>query len=165
MANRPNRPNTDSIARLAKEIASDKRIKVAIKSEDGKLIPQYATKGSVGVDLKAKKRVQCPPGEVTQIGTGIYVEVPEGYELQIRARSGLAKQGLIVANAPGTIDSDYRGEIIVLMFNLTNTVFTFEHGERIAQAVLSPVARIEWERKKELGDTDRGNGGFGSTGK
>ena len=98
--------------------------------------------------------------------TGLYVEIPEGYEIQVRPRSGLAaKYGISVANAPGTIDPDYRGEIKVILVNLSNEVFELKPGERIAQLVVAQFTRIEWESVEQLSDTERGAGGFGSTGR
>jgi dUTP pyrophosphatase len=105
------------------------------------------------------------PGARTLIPTGLYMEIPPGYEVQVRPRSGLAyKRGLTVLNAPGTIDADYRGELGVLLVNTSNESQAIEPGERIAQLVVSPVYRIEWVEVDELGKTDRGSGGFGSTG-
>lgn len=130
-------------------------------------LPSYQTAGSAGMDLYAavtEPRILAP-GERTAIPTGIAVAVPMGYEAQIRARSGLArKQGIALVNAPGTVDSDYRGEISVLIINLGQEPVTIQRGERIAQVVICPVLRVEWEEVSELDDTERGAGGFGHTG-
>ena len=105
------------------------------------------------------------PGERTSVGTGIRIELPEGYEAQVRPRSGLAiRYGVTILNAPGTIDSDYRGEIRILLVNLGKDPFTIVAGDRIAQLVVAPVARVEWREDETLGLTGRGEGGFGSTG-
>lgn len=107
-----------------------------------------------------------PPGGRLSVGTGIRLEIPAGYECQVRPRSGLAlKHGVTVLNAPGTIDADYRGEVRVILVNLGENPFEIEKGDRIAQMVLAPVSRIDWKVKDSLSRTDRGSGGFGSTGK
>ena len=129
--------------------------------------PAYATPCSAGVDLKANIEEPVTLGmlERTMIPTGLYIQLPEGYEAQIRPRSGLAaKHGLSVTNSPGTIDSDYRGEICVLLVNLSKDPFTIEPGERIAQMVIARHERVEWEETDSLDETQRGEGGFGSTG-
>lgn len=130
-------------------------------------LPSYATEGAAGIDLHAA--VPAPliiePGKVALVPTGIRVAVPEGYELQIRPRSGLAlKHGITVLNSPGTIDADYRGTVGVILINLGNKPFTVNRGDRIAQAVLCRVERIEWEVADTLSETVRGSGGFGHTG-
>ncbi|MDQ2803151.1 MAG: dUTP diphosphatase [Pseudomonadota bacterium] len=130
-------------------------------------LPCYATTGAAGIDLLAAlvdpKRVA--PGQRALIPTGMAVAVPAGYELQIRPRSGLAlRHGIILANSPGTIDEDYRGEIQVIVLNMGDTAFTVERGMRIAQAVLAPVARVTWHEVTVLDATPRNVGGFGSTG-
>jgi len=120
------------------------------------------------MDLRANlsEPVVLQPLERRLIPTGLFMEIPLGYEVQIRPRSGLAyKHGITVLNTPGTIDSDYRGEVGVLLVNLSNEVFTIEHGERIAQMVVAAHGQVAWEPVSELSDTDRGAGGFGSTGK
>jgi len=127
--------------------------------------PQYMTPGAVGMDLCAAKSVSLTPGEIQLIPTGIKVAVPEGYELQIRPRSGLAIQGLGMVNSPGTIDNDYRGEIKICLINLGKSTFVIKKGERIAQAVLSPVVRARIRCVDYLDSTSRGKGGFGHTGK
>ena len=144
-------------------------MKVSILPELGVVLPEYATPGSSGVDLRAyfEDRISdcIEPGERKLIPTGIRVAIPEGYEIQIRPRSGLAlRYGITVLNTPGTIDSSYRGPVGVILFNSSQEPFEVKHGDRIAQAVLCPVLKIEWELVNELPETQRGEGGFGSTG-
>ena len=130
-------------------------------------LPQYETANAVGLDVRANttEAIRLAPLERAMVPTGLYVEIPEGYEIQVRPRSGLAaKYGISVANAPGTIDPDYRGEIKVILVNLSNEVFELKPGERIAQLVVAQFTRIEWESVEQLSDTERGAGGFGSTG-
>ena len=130
-------------------------------------LPSYATIDSAGVDLKAflDKPMELKPMERKIIGTGIKLALPEGFEAQVRPRSGLAaKHGISILNSPGTIDSDYRGEIGVILVNLSNQKFTVNRGDRIAQLVLAKYEKINWKIIKELPKTNRGFGGFGSTG-
>lgn len=130
-------------------------------------LPEYATEHSAGLDLRADlpQPLTLGPGERVLVPTGLFVEVPPGYEGQVRPRSGLAlKRGLTVLNAPGTIDADYRGELGVLLVNLSRDVQTIEPGDRIAQLIISPVTRAVLVAVEQLGDTARGPGGFGSTG-
>ena len=134
---------------------------------EGLELPAYATAGAAGCDLRAAvgEPTTIPPGGRALVPTGIAIAVPEGYEGQVRMRSGLAlKQGLILPNAPGTIDSDYRGEIRVIVANIGREPVTISRGDRIAQLVLAPVARARLERVKALPESERGPGGFGSTG-
>ena len=147
-----------------------KDIKVKIKKlyEDSK-VPQYATEGSSGVDLCAYledcQSVVLAPNERRLFPTGISVEIPVGYEGQVRPRSGLAvKYGITVLNTPGTIDNDFRGEIKVCLLNTSAIPYTVHHGDRIAQMVFTKVEKAEFEEVGELQSTDRGDGGFGSTG-
>ena len=131
-------------------------------------LPQYETANAVGLDVRANttEAIRLAPLERAMVPTGLYVEIPEGYEIQVRPRSGLAaKYGISVANAPGTIDPDYRGEIKVILVNLSNEVFELKPGERIAQLVVAQFTRSEWESVEQLSDTERGAGGFGSTGR
>ena len=139
---------------------------VKIKREANTIaIPQYATPGSAGVDLCSMKYCMIKPGEMSLISTGVYLEIPEGYEGQIRPRSGLVMNSrVIIPNSPGTIDSDYRGEIRVLLLNMGEDSFTLRFGDRIAQLVFVPVARAKFQEVKEMTPTKRGSGGFGSTG-
>ena len=129
-------------------------------------IPQYQTDEAAGFDLHSIEDIVIAPNERKLIGTGLSFEIPKGYEIQIRPRSGLAyKHGITVLNSPGTIDSDYRGEIKVLLINHSNESFEIKVGERIAQAVIQAVIQANFEEVEELNDTTRGAGGFGSTGK
>lgn len=142
-------------------------MKVRIINRSSNPLPSYQTEASAGVDLRAQlvEPVRLGPLERAVIGTGLYLELPEGYEAQIRPRSGLAaKQGISVLNSPGTIDADYRGEIGVILVNLSNESVTIGHGERIAQMVISRHERAEWVQVDVLNQTVRGSGGFGSTG-
>lgn len=130
-------------------------------------MPHYETLASAGMDLRAdlKSPITLKPLERAIVPTGLYMELPVGYEAQVRPRSGLAaKKGITVLNAPGTIDADYRGNVGVILVNLSNEDFTVENGERIAQMVIAKHERSEWEEVKSLSETDRGEGGFGSTG-
>lgn len=128
-------------------------------------LPAYATPQSAGMDLRAWEALTLAPGEIAAVGTGLHIELPEGYEAQIRPRSGLAlKKGISVPNAPGTIDSDYRGEIRVILVNLGREPFAVHRGDRIAQMVVAPVTRAEWQTADSLNETERAEGGFGSTG-
>jgi dUTP pyrophosphatase len=141
-------------------------IKVLTHGE-GLEAPAYATAGSAGCDLRAaiEASLLILPGGRVRVPTGLAVAIPEGYEGQVRVRSGLAHdKGLAVLNAPGTIDSDYRGEIRVIIANLGSEPVTLERGERIAQIIFAPVARASFEKVPELPSTHRGEGGFGSTG-
>jgi dUTP pyrophosphatase len=140
-------------------------IKIINKSNHD--LPHYETIASAGMDLRAsisESRI-LKPLERSVVGTGIFIELPVGIEAQVRPRSGLAaKKGVTVLNAPGTIDADYRGEIGVILVNLSNEEFTINNGERIAQLVIAKHERAEWIEVEELTDTSRGEGGFGSTG-
>jgi len=130
-------------------------------------MPEYATVGSAGVDLRAhlKEDVWIKPLERVMVPTGLFIELPGGYEAQIRPRSGLAaKSGVTVLNTPGTIDSDYRGEIKVILVNLSNEDFNVQNGDRVCQMVVHKYEKFEWEEASHLNSTDRGVGGFGHTG-
>ncbi|MDI9370518.1 MAG: dUTP diphosphatase [Synergistaceae bacterium] len=128
-------------------------------------LPEYATEGAAGVDLRSVEDTLLLPGERISVGTGVRLEIPMGYEGQVRPRSGLAiRHGVTVLNAPGTIDSDYRGEIRVLLVNHGKDPFNIAAGDRIAQLVIAPVSRVEWVEAESLEATERGEGGFGSTG-
>ena len=142
------------------------RIKIINKSNNP--LPEYATSLSAGVDLRANlsEPITLKPLERALIPTGLFIELPAGYEAQIRPRSGLAvKHGVSVLNSPGTIDADYRGEIRVVLVNLSNVEFVINHSERICQMVIAAHSTVEWEEVQELQDSDRGAGGFGHTGK
>lgn len=140
-------------------------IKVINKSQHE--LPHYETVASAGMDLRAniEEPVTLAPLERAIIKTGLFIELPVGYEAQVRPRSGLAaKKGITVLNAPGTVDADYRGEIGVILINLSNEPFTVTNGERVAQLVIAKHERADWKEVDELSTTDRGQGGFGSTG-
>lgn len=142
------------------------KIKIVNKSKHA--LPEYATKASAGLDLRANidSPITINSLERVLIKTGLFIELPVGYEAQVRPRSGLAfKNGVTVLNTPGTIDADYRGEIGVILVNLSNTPFVIEDGERVAQMVLAKHEQAEWQLTEELAETERGVGGFGSTGK
>ena len=143
-------------------------ITVPVQNESNFDLPTYATKASAGADLKAvlEAAVTLQPLQRKIVPTGLKIALPEGYEAQVRPRSGLAaKFGITVLNAPGTIDADYRGEIGVILVNLSNHDFIVKPGERIAQLVIAKYEQIKWKITQELPNTIRGNGGFGSTGK
>ncbi|BCI67727.1 deoxyuridine 5'-triphosphate nucleotidohydrolase [Acetobacter aceti] len=145
-------------------------VQVAVRRlprSEGLPLPSYATAGAAGMDLLAAvdSTVTVPPGERALIPTGLCIALPAGYELQIRPRSGLAlKHGITLPNSPGTIDEDYRGELCVILMNTGQEAFTVERGMRIAQAVVAPVFRVAWNEVDDLDSTERGAGGFGSTG-
>lgn len=145
------------------------KIEVKVFNESDNPLPKYETNGSAGVDVCAKIDVVIPGAETKLVPTGLFVQIPNGYEIQVRPRSGMSlKTGIRVANAPGTIDSDYRGEIQVIAWNTSNVQYTIQKGEKIAQLVLKEVPQIEWSQvydKDMLTTTERGVGGFGSTGK
>lgn len=143
-------------------------MKIKIVNKSRHPLPEYATVSAAGMDLRAnlEEAVVLKPLERTLVPTGIYIQLPDGYEAQIRPRSGLAiKHGIGIVNAPGTIDADYRGEIRVILVNLSNEDFTIQDGERICQMVIAEHARVEWEPVDSLDETERGAGGFGHTGR
>ena len=143
-------------------------IRVNIINKSKHALPAYATPQSAGMDLRAniEEAITLKPLERRLIPTGLFIELPVGYEAQIRPRSGLAlKKGITVLNTPGTIDADYRGEIGVILINLSNEDFVIEDGERICQMVIAQHAQAEWIEVEVLGETERGAGGFGHTGK
>ncbi len=154
------------------------QIPVSIVAKDPRFIPQYKTAGAAGFDIRIylgdvpegtpptdlpSKRLY--PGETAVFPTGLFMAIPEGFELQIRPRSGLSTKGIIVTNSPGTIDSDYRGEIGIILSNISKTDFILTHGERIAQGVLAQCILAKFVETEHLPETERGSGGFGSTGK
>lgn len=161
-----------SVAALAYCLTAGKNtifapMKVKIVNQSRHPLPTYETTGSAGMDIRAQldDPVVLQPLERTLIPTGLYIELPQGYEAQIRPRSGLAaKKGITVANAPGTIDSDYRGEIKVIVINLSNDTHTLQDGERVAQMVIAKHEQVGWEEVDQLTGTERGAGGFGHTG-
>ena len=142
-------------------------MKIKIINKSRHYLPHYETIAAAGMDLRAnitESRI-LKPLERTIVGTGLFIELPIGIEAQVRPRSGLAaKKGITVLNAPGTIDADYRGEIGVILVNLSNEEFTINNGERIAQLVIAKHERAEWDEVETLSETERGEGGFGSTG-
>ncbi len=146
----------------------DKSIKICVKNNSQNPLPAYATEGSAGLDLRASLTAPTllKPMERKLISTGIFMEIPEGFEGQVRPRSGLAvKHGITCLNTPGTIDSDYRGEIKVLLINLGEEIAEIKNNDRIAQLVICPVAFARLEQVEELETTQRGEGGFGHTGR
>ena len=144
------------------------KIKVGITAENNVEIPKYMTEGSAGIDVSAniEKEIELKPLERYLVPTGIKLEIPEGFEIQVRPRSGLAfKHGITVLNTPGTIDSDYRGEVKVLLINLSNEIYKIQPNERIGQLILGKVYKLDFDVKDGLSETKRGDGGFGHTGK
>src|SRR6476620_8338213 len=143
-------------------------IKIEIVNTSGNPLPAYATEGSAGMDVRASLNASLTlnPLERKLIPTGLFLAIPEGYEVQVRPRSGLAlKQGITCLNTPGTIDSDYRGEVKVILINLSTEIQTIHSGDRIAQLVLQKVEQVQWQPVATLSETSRSGGGFGSTGK
>ena len=146
---------------------ADGVVRVFSVLRDGAFLPEYQTSGSAGADLHAylAESITLKPMERTLIPTGLFVELPEGYELQVRPRSGLAlKYGVTVLNTPGTVDSDYRGELCVLLVNLGSEPFTVQNGDRIAQAVVAQTVQVRFVQTDALSPTVRGSNGYGSTG-
>lgn len=143
------------------------KVKVKVINKSGNTLPAYATGFAAGMDVRAsiQEPIVIKPMCRAMVPTGLYLEIPAGYEVQVRPRSGLAaRKGVTVLNSPGTIDADYRGEVRVILVNLSSEEFVVEDGERIAQLVLAKHEVMEWEEADELADSDRGAGGFGSTG-
>lgn len=142
-------------------------MKVKVINQSKHPLPAYETKASAGLDVRANldAPIELKPLERVLVKTGLFMEIPEGYECQVRSRSGLAlKKGISVLNAPGTVDADYRGEVGVILINLSNETFIIEDGERIAQLVFAKVKQAKWIEAEILSETERGEGGFGSTG-
>ena len=143
-------------------------MKVAIINKSNNALPSYETSASAGLDIRAfiEEKLTLSPGERKLIKTGLFLEIPEGYEAQVRPRSGLAlKNGITVLNSPGTIDADYRGEIGVIRINHSSENFEINSGDRIAQLIFAKVEQAVWFETESLNETERGQGGFGSTGK
>lgn len=143
-------------------------VEIKIVNTSGNSLPAYATEGASGMDLRANLTAPLLLGPLQRrlVPTGLFMELPDEYEAQVRPRSGLAmKHGITCLNSPGTIDSDYRGEIKVILINLSNEEHTIQHGDRIAQLVLQKIEKINWQQVNSLTETVRNNGGFGSTGK
>lgn len=144
------------------------KVEIQIVNQSSQELPSYATDLSAGLDLRASisETIVLKPMERVLVKTGLSIALPEGYEAQVRPRSGLAlKHGITVLNSPGTIDADYRGEVGVILINLSTEVFKIENGDRIAQMVVAEYANVLWKQVPELVKTERGSGGFGSTGK
>ncbi len=147
-----------------------KAVEIAVRRlphSQGLPLPRYLTPGAAGADVAAAvaSEVTLPPGERVAVPTGLVLAVPAGYEVQVRPRSGLAlRHGVTVANAPGTVDSDYRGELMVILVNLGRAAYVIRRGERVAQLVVAPVAQAAFAERAELPPSERGDGGFGSTG-
>lgn len=142
-------------------------MKVKVINRSANALPAYSTEFSAGMDVRAdiSEAIVLEPLKRAMVPTGLYLEIPAGFEVQVRPRSGLAaKHGVTVLNTPGTIDADYRGEVKVILVNLSDQAFTIEPAERIAQIVLAKHEKIEWEEAEELSESGRGAGGFGSTG-
>jgi dUTP pyrophosphatase len=153
-------------ARFLKAMGDSIRVHVVRKTDEA--LPAYETAQSAGMDLRAnlEEPIALAPGERALVPTGLFLQIPDGYEAQVRPRSGLAlKRGLTVLNSPGTIDADYRGEVGVILINLSAEQQLIEKGERVAQLLFAPVTRAEFVEVAELAETERGSGGFGSTGK
>ena len=143
-------------------------VTIKIINNSSNALPQYETIGSSGMDLRAnlEEPVKLQPLQRALIPTGLFIELPVGFEAQVRPRSGLAiKHGITCLNSPGTVDSDYRGELKIVLINLSDETFTVQHGERIAQMVIQPVVKAEWQEVAVLNESKRGAGGFGHTGK
>lgn len=143
------------------------KIEVKMVAQKGAVVPSYKTEGAAGADVCAflTEPVTIAPGSFAMIPTGLFFEIPQGYEIQVRPRSGLAaKNGITVLNTPGTIDSDYRGELKIILINLGASAFVVNNGERIAQIIVSPVTIADFKLTDSLSDTERGEKGFGSTG-
>jgi dUTP pyrophosphatase len=142
-------------------------MKVKVINQSKHPLPAYETSASAGLDVRANlsESIELKPLARALVKTGLLLEIPEGYECQVRPRSGLAlKKGITVLNSPGTIDADYRGEVGVILVNLSSEIFTIENGERVAQLVFAEVQQAQWEEADNLTETERGAGGFGSTG-
>jgi dUTP pyrophosphatase len=142
-------------------------MQVKVRNTSGNALPAYETSSSAGMDVRAvlQENLSLKPLERALVKTGLFLEIPHGYECQVRPRSGLAlKKGITVLNTPGTIDADYRGEVGVILINLSSEEVIIENGERIAQLVFAKVEQAQWEETNELSETERGAGGFGSTG-
>lgn len=143
-------------------------MKVKIINQSSNALPAYETPGSAGMDLRANisEPITLKPMERTLVPTGLFIELPDGHEAQVRPRSGMAvKKGITVLNSPGTIDADYRGEIKVIIINLSNEIQTIEPAERIAQMIIARFEKLEWESTETISETQRGAGGFGHTGR
>ena len=144
------------------------QVSIRLINQSNNELPQYATPGSAGMDLRANliEPVILKPLQRQMIPTGLFIELPEGYEAQVRPRSGMAnRQGITCLNSPGTVDSDYRGEIKIILINLSDSEQTIHHGDRIAQLIIAKVEKAKWELVEQLNNSYRGEGGFGHTGR
>lgn len=139
-------------------------VPIKIIVSEGGVLPEYVTAGAAGFDISSNENINLQPGRVAKISTGLSVSIPCGYEVQIRPRSGLASKGIFIINSPGTIDSDYRGEILILLANFTGGEYLIKKGDRIAQGVVAVVVRADFILTASLDETFRGKSGFGSTG-
>ncbi len=150
---------------VEKDFSEEKLLSIRVKRlcDDAKL-PTYATESSAGLDLFSAEEVVIPPGEWRLVGTGVAIEIPDGFEGQVRPRSGLALKGITVLNTPGTIDSDYRGEVKVILANFSKEPFEVKKGMKIAQLVITTFQKVKVQESDKLSNTERGEGGFGSTG-
>lgn len=141
------------------------KISIRFKLAEGALLPEYKTSGAAGADVCSNEDCSINPNSWKMVSTGLFPEIPENFEIQVRSRSGLAaKNGVFVLNSPGTVDSDYRGEIKVILANMSDKVFEIKKGDRIAQFVVTPVRQADFEAVREISETERSSGGFGSTG-
>lgn len=141
------------------------KISIKFKLSDGASLPEYKTTGAAGADICSNEDCSINPGSWKMVSTGLFPEIPENFEIQVRSRSGLAaKNGVFVLNSPGTVDSDYRGEIKVILANMSDKVFEIKKGDRIAQLVVTPVQQADFSIVSEVSETERSVGGFGSTG-
>lgn len=157
-------PDSSTLINMICMARTNRRVLKVLRLKDDAKLPVYATGGSAGLDLFSNEDVELNPGEIKAVGTGISVEIPKGYEGQIRPRSGLALKGITVANSPGTIDPDYRGEVKVILLNLSKEKFKVEKGMRIAQLVITRYEKVKIKEVRRLSSTERGERGFGSTG-
>ena len=141
------------------------KISIKFKLAEGASLPEYKTAGAAGADVYSNEDCSIDPNSWKMVSTGLFPEIPENFEIQVRSRSGLAaKNGVFVLNSPGTVDSDYRGEIKVILANMSDKPFEVRKGDRIAQLVISPVSQADFETVSEISETERSSGGFGSTG-
>ena len=141
------------------------KISIKFKLAEGASLPEYKTSGAAGADVCSNENCSIDPNSWKMVSTGLFPEIPENFEIQVRSRSGLAaKNGVFVLNSPGTVDSDYRGEIKVILANMSDKPFEIKRGDRIAQLVVSPVQQADFETVTEISETERSAGGFGSTG-
>lgn len=148
---------------MAETIAN--KINIKFKLADGAALPEYKTAGAAGADVCSNEDCSIDPNSWKMVSTGLFPEIPENFEIQVRSRSGLAaKNGVFVLNSPGTVDSDYRGEIKVILANMSDKVFEVKKGDRIAQLIVSPVQQADFSIVSEISETERSAGGFGSTG-